>query len=288
MIGSTSKEFRSLFLLKFTEGLLRNSVPKETFELKEVLPQNVVHQPIRKIILPTPKKTKKEIRHIIKEKEKKFTPISEKQIRPLRKIKPLRPIRRRRLLVKGKRLPRNSVLTSPATKIPAHLQYLKPLPTKENIDLAKLNSLIKDPVVRTIRCNGEDENLLVVGAMGTKKTNIILSKEEINEVIQKFSQVAKIPVSPGIFRVALGNLIFSAVVSDVISSKFIIEKMVWDDLTNPYSFGLTVDYPLKKFTCSNDEIQYKLNKRGLKLQKILWKINPGLLSGGIGYICKKK
>ena len=54
----------------------------------------------------------------------------------------------------------------------------------------------------------------------------ILSKEEINEIIIKFSQASKIPTHEGVFRVAVGKFIFSAIISDVISSKFIIQKMV--------------------------------------------------------------
>ena len=61
----------------------------------------------------------------------------------------------------------------------------------------------------------------------------------------------------------------------------------WDDLLTPYSFGLTLDYPLKRFTKSKDGVQYKLNKTGLFIHKILWKIYPGFISGGIGFICKK-
>lgn len=71
------------------------------------------------------------------------------------------------------------------------------------------------------------------------------------------------------------------------SNNLKIVEIVWDDLLSPYSFGLTVDYPLKRFTKSSDGVQYKLNKTGLFIQKFLWNIYPGLISGGIGYYCKK-
>jgi len=71
------------------------------------------------------------------------------------------------------------------------------------------------------------------------------------------------------------------------SDNFEITKIVWDDLQNPYSFGLTVDYPVKRFTKSKDGVQYKLNNFGLAIQKVLWKIHPGLISGGVGFVCKK-
>jgi DNA-binding Lrp family transcriptional regulator len=40
------------------------------------------------------------------------------------------------------------------------------------------------------------------------------------------SEVSKIPVSSGIYRVVVGNLILSAIVSEVISSRFVIRKML--------------------------------------------------------------
>jgi len=63
--------------------------------------------------------------------------------------------------------------------------------------------------------------------MGTKRTNIILNKEEIDQIIKKFSETAKIPLYEGIFRVVVGKLILSAIISDVIGSKFIIKKMMY-------------------------------------------------------------
>jgi len=62
--------------------------------------------------------------------------------------------------------------------------------------------------------------------------------------------------------------------------------IVWDDLLEPYNFGLTGDYPLNRLFRSKD-IPYKANKLGNFVFKTLWRIHPRLVSGGIGYICKK-
>lgn len=67
-----------------------------------------------------------------------------------------------------------------------------------------------------------------------------------------------------------------------------VESVFWDDLSAPYSFGLSVDQPIKRFTHSKDSIPYKLNKTGLLSQKLFWGIYPGIMSGGIGFICKKE
>ncbi|GAI79041.1 unnamed protein product, partial [marine sediment metagenome] len=59
--------------------------------------------------------------------------------------------------------------------------------TTEKPKEEKLNPLIQDPLVRVIECNGSEENIVVKGSMGTKPTAIILSKEETDHIIKKFS-----------------------------------------------------------------------------------------------------
>jgi len=123
-------------------------------------------------------------------------------------------------------------LVIPQTRLPEYLQHIKPIPSQTQINLKKLNKLVNDPMVQYIECIGENENILVNGKMGLRKTEIILDREEISEIIDIFSEAARIPVSEGIFRVAVGKLILSAIVSDVVSTKFTIQKM------NPLTSGI--------------------------------------------------
>lgn len=120
----------------------------------------------------------------------------------------------------------HEMINIPEPRLPPQLQYLQPTPTEIDLDLEKLNQLIKDPAVKSIICPGEDEKIIVKGIMGTKPTNITLTKNEIENIIEKFSNLSKIPFQEGIFRVAMGRLIMSAIVSNIISSKFIIRKMI--------------------------------------------------------------
>jgi len=117
-------------------------------------------------------------------------------------------------------------LTVPETRLPEHFQYLRPIPTRESIDLGKLNPLIKDPMVRVVECSGPEGEITVDGTMGIKKTGIILSRDEISRVIDWFSRASKIPVHEGVFKVVLGNLIFMAIVSEIVGSTFTIKKMI--------------------------------------------------------------
>ncbi|HPD81789.1 MAG TPA: hypothetical protein PK357_01680 [Candidatus Pacearchaeota archaeon] len=113
----------------------------------------------------------------------------------------------------------------PETRFPPHIQYIKPVPINKEIDLGKLNPLINDRFVKIIECYGPNENLFVKGSMGIKKTGIALTDEEIKKIINKFSEETKIPANEGIFKVASGKLMFSAIISETIGSKFIISKI---------------------------------------------------------------
>lgn len=113
----------------------------------------------------------------------------------------------------------------PEPRLPEHIQYLRPTPINKIIDLGKLNPLIRDPFVKTIECQGPGQNLIVKGRMGIKRTATILNKEEINEIIEKFSRDTKIPAHEGVFKVVSGRLIFMAIISEVAESKFTINKM---------------------------------------------------------------
>jgi hypothetical protein len=206
-----SKDFKKIFLLTFTKELIKHSEKiyieklqkiieseEKTGERKILQPKIITREaPVKKIKIPT-------------EIEKKPVETQIRKTFPIRRF--------------TKPLPRQLFIPEP--KLPAHLEYLKPIPTAGvEIDLFKINPLIKDPGVRIIEAN-PDEEIIVTGTMGTKPTNIILSKEDIDRIINKFSEFSKIPTTEGIYRVVVGNLILSAIISETIGSRFTIKKMI--------------------------------------------------------------
>lgn len=114
----------------------------------------------------------------------------------------------------------------PEYPLPPTVQNLKPFPSDAEINLDKLNILIQDSNVNIIECDGPNERIVVKGRMGTKPTGIILTKEDIDLVLQRFSEAAKIPIGDGISKIVVGKLILSAIVSEIVGTKFIIRKMV--------------------------------------------------------------
>ncbi len=200
-----SNNFKKLFLLHFTRELILHSASGELLQLQNIMKGQIKDEK-EKIILSI-KRNIPEKKEKLKEKDLDFYKI-------FKRIKP-------------KFFSKKRTLTIPEPKLPPHLQYLKPVPRDIKIDLEKLNSLIKDPAVKIIECNGPDEHIFVRGTMGVKPTNIVLSKEDISAVIKKFSEISKIPIHEGVYRVVAGRFILSAIISEVVGSRFIIKKMLY-------------------------------------------------------------
>lgn len=212
MLEQISKESRTLFLLEFTKQLIKNSKTEDIFKLEKILEER-----------------EKEKEEKIKERQSEI----KEKLSPSKQTKEIEELEEQTLefpkfiakpIITRPQVPR--VLRIPEPKIPPHLQYLRPIPTQAEINLNSLNPLLNDPKVKTIECLGQDEAIIVSGDMGRKPTNIILNKQEIDETIQAFSRASKIPYEEGIFRVVYGNLVFSAIISESLGSKFIIKKMI--------------------------------------------------------------
>jgi len=201
-----SSDFKKFFLLTFTRELIRHSEKKDIITLQKIIEtketQKRVFSPeqpgifTREVIAPVRLTEKPEMQNLRKPPIKQF-------------VKPL---------------PKQLFIPEP--KLPEHLEYLKPVPVAgTELDLFKINPLIRDAAVRIIEAN-PDERVIVIGTMGTKPTDIFLSREDMDRIISAFSESSKIPTSEGIYRVVVGNLILSAIISETIGSRFIIKKMI--------------------------------------------------------------
>jgi len=219
-------QFKKFFLLEFTKQLIKHSASSEIFELQTALEKE------REYKL---EEERAKIKEIMKQRKRE---VSKKPL--LRKTEEIRSILHPSIGMFGNReVPhinpfkqsfRRAVHSIPELRFPVHLQYIKPVLTNREIELGKIDPLIKDSKVRIIECHGAGENIVVQGSMGTKKTKIILNKEEIEKVIQKFSKETKIPTQEGVFRVVIGRLVFLAIISEIVGSKFIIKKMLYNPI----------------------------------------------------------
>lgn len=90
--------------------------------------------------------------------------------------------------------------------------------------LERLNPILSNPAVQSINCPGPDKNLLVTRMGATQSIPISFTTNEINEFMKDISEKTRIPLLPGLFKVVFQNLIITAVVSEFVGTKFIIEK----------------------------------------------------------------
>lgn len=213
MKNRVSNDVKRFFWLELTRLLIQNSYPK-TFEIKS--PEEILE--IREV--------KKEMQQEHLEKHVKEAVRLQKQTPEIR----LDESTFRSEFVKKLQQPEKQkirILKVPKTNLPPHLQYLKPIPRNEEIYLGKLNFLLQDPVIRDIECDGPDREIIVSGTMGTKKVRMVLTKEEIDEIIKKFSEISKIPADEGLFKIVAGKLMFTAIISRIASSRFLIRKMIY-------------------------------------------------------------
>jgi len=99
-----------------------------------------------------------------------------------------------------------------------------PQPLPAGFSLGKIDPLIYDNRITTIECPGPGKFILTKTAGNINITRISLGEEEIKIMIQEFSRQAKIPIITGLFKAVVGNLVITAVISDFVGSRFIINK----------------------------------------------------------------
>ncbi|MBM3234579.1 hypothetical protein FJZ19_05815 [Candidatus Pacearchaeota archaeon] len=104
-----------------------------------------------------------------------------------------------------------------------------PQPIPIGFSLGKIDPLIHDNRITTIECPGPGKFILTKTAGNVNITHISLGEEEIKTIIHEFSRQAKIPIITGLFKAVVGNLVITAVLSDFVGSRFIINK------STPYS-----------------------------------------------------
>lgn len=214
-------DFAQKFILEFTKELIKNSQSKKIIEL----------EPIKKLEKSQEFKDLENLH--TKTYPKKYFPkrtqfVVPQKIIPIQKPIIKKPLPQQRYLktFSQKTFTGNKKLTIPEQKLPPQFQHIRPTQTKLEIDLGKLNPIIKDPRVNAIECNGPNIPIKIITNNGMKKpTKIILTKEEINIIINTFSTLTRIPASEGIYKVAAGNLILLSVISNVIGTKFVIKKI---------------------------------------------------------------
>lgn len=235
MLNKTAQEDRALFLRAFTKEILFNLQKKIEREHRELELKEKLRKEEEKRQLKEPLETKREIKKeefvpSIKYFSATYPEYSVHAKHPTHPIHPVKKMFKPILKPQIQQMPLVSRRTIQIAPKPI-VQLMQPpvyAPAVE-MDLGSLNPMIADKQVTMIECPGPDKFLIVKKAGQINSARISLSGGEIDKIIEQFSEKAKIPVIRGIFKAVVGNLAISAVISEFVGGRFIINKFT------PYS-----------------------------------------------------
>jgi hypothetical protein len=203
---------------------------------------------VRSLVINSYIPTEKEIEKQIKKTTSRipFTPSSEaqsvKSTAPMQQSLPVhtheavpispprRPQRRVQFRNPPRQIPPRTTLTPLHTPSTQELPPMpKPRPIKnaqktESINLGKVTQFLIDPSVMSVECPGPARNLLINRGGTIQTAPISLTKEEIGTIVGEVSETTRIPVTPGLFKAAFQDLVMTAVISEYVGSRFMIQK----------------------------------------------------------------
>lgn len=96
----------------------------------------------------------------------------------------------------------------------------------EDFDLGKITQFLRDPSVLSVECPGPGKNIHVNRSGTIQTTPLVLSKEEINNIMDEVSSNTRIPVTSGLFRAIMNEFLVTAVISEFVGTRFIIQKRI--------------------------------------------------------------
>jgi hypothetical protein len=86
----------------------------------------------------------------------------------------------------------------------------------------QLKTLLEDPTINAIECQGPNKQLVLRKQGATVLSSIILSEPEIQKQINQWADNTNSPLTNGILRADNENLTITAVVSELIGSRFMV------------------------------------------------------------------
>ena len=104
------------------------------------------------------------------------------------------------------------------------VQPLRKAPEAQQLNVNKIQIFISDLDIESIECPGKEKNIIIKKRSQTMRTEIKLNEKDIGEIINEFSEKARIPIIEGLLKARVGRLQISAVISDEAGSRFIITR----------------------------------------------------------------
>ena len=207
-------DVRKIFLEDFTKRLILTIIERKRI-MKSLDIKNKITIKLPEIIYKEDKKIPETILPVISSQN------FNKQIQRPNPIifQPTRPLP----FINKENIPK-ILANSISNPIPAHSSNTLIDISQNQDSMKKIYPFISDPQVQSVECKGPGKPILVLKRGIIQVTNIILSNEEIEALIKNISDKTRIPLMKGLFKALFGNLIITAVISEFVGTRFIIEK----------------------------------------------------------------
>ena len=95
------------------------------------------------------------------------------------------------------------------------------------IKFGKLTPVIQNPSINVIECPGAGREIIIRTYNIRKPYPIVLSKEEMQRLIEQFAEKAKVPVINGLMRAWIDKFMISATIVNNQVENFILQKVIY-------------------------------------------------------------
>ena len=215
-------EFRELLLKEFILRIVKNITPAQLQEHSPEIPNNFIQQPqIQTMPIQHPPTQTMQVQQMPQiPQPQRFVPRISNQRFALRPQGPVS----NQMFRSQQITPSSTFFQTPRQRppqLPPPPQQAKEIP---NLAFGKLGNIIRDPSVISIECQGAGKPILVNRSGIIQATPVVLTKEEIKATIDEISEKTRIPVTTGVFKAAIGGFIITAVISEYVGTRFVIQK----------------------------------------------------------------
>jgi hypothetical protein len=103
-------------------------------------------------------------------------------------------------------------------------QEIEQAPFDNNEGLSKVENMLHNRSIHGIECPGPGKFILIKRGNRRTPTRVILDKEDINSILDFFSEQSRIPRIGGSFKAIVNNMVITAIDSAYGGPRFIITK----------------------------------------------------------------
>lgn len=120
--------------------------------------------------------------------------------------------------------PQAKFIALPPVNLSPYIGHRKNSVHNIKISSEKLSPFISDPEIESIECPGPDAPISIKKRGEIISTSVKMSESEISNLVKEISKLTNTQIIDGILSVSIPEMSFTAVLSEFVGSRFIIQK----------------------------------------------------------------